>query len=251
MLVVAAAGAIAGFFLVRSRLAPRVASTVASPQPPAPQTPAPAATGAPALAQVPAPAPKLPTPNSQLPTTLRRNKVGKRAHVIATAPVPIAPKHHRRKVASAGGGLPHKVVETDSKSMAQKAAQQRQQQQQQQQQRQPPASPASENSQLPTPNSQPASIDADNIRFVVRAHLPQVRTCYDRAFKNASPGGTVEIGFAIDLGGRARNVRTETNTTDSELLAHCLEQRVREWQFPRPVGGDYELIYPFVFAPGS
>jgi hypothetical protein len=26
---------------------------------------------------------------------------------------------------------------------------------------------------------------------------------------------------------------------------------VREWQFPRPVGGDYELIYPFVFAPGS
>ena len=51
--------------------------------------------------------------------------------------------------------------------------------------------------------------------------------------------------------GRARNVRTERNSTDSEPLARCLETRVKEWQFPRPVGGDFELIYPFVFAPGS
>ena len=96
-----------------------------------------------------------------------------------------------------------------------------------------------------------ATLDADCVRFVVRQHLPQVRACYGRAFKDSSPGGAVEIGFAIDPAGRAKNVRTETNTTDSEPLAHCLEQRVREWQFPRPVGGDYELIYPFVFAPGS
>ncbi|MGZ3425197.1 MAG: AgmX/PglI C-terminal domain-containing protein, partial [Polyangia bacterium] len=92
---------------------------------------------------------------------------------------------------------------------------------------------------------------ADSVRFVVRAHLPQVRACYGRAFKDSSPGGTVEIGFAIDPAGHAKSVRTETNTTDSEGLAHCLEARVREWQFPKPVGGDYELIYPFVFAPGS
>jgi hypothetical protein len=89
------------------------------------------------------------------------------------------------------------------------------------------------------------------VRLVVRHHLPQVRACYGRAFKDGSPGGTVEIGFAIDPSGRAQNVRTETNTTDSVELARCLEARVREWQFPRPVGGDYELIYPFVFAPGS
>src|SRR5262249_58652046 len=96
-----------------------------------------------------------------------------------------------------------------------------------------------------------ARLDADSVRLVVRQHLPQVRACYSRAFKDSSPGGSVEIGFAIDTQGRAKNVRTETNTTDSESVAKCLEQRVREWQFPRPVGGDYELIYPFVFAPGS
>jgi TonB family protein len=89
------------------------------------------------------------------------------------------------------------------------------------------------------------------VRFVVKAHLPQVRACYGRVFKDASPGGTVEVGFSIDGNGRAQNVRTERNSTDSEPLARCLETRVREWQFPRPVGGDFDLIYPFVFAPGS
>jgi hypothetical protein len=100
-------------------------------------------------------------------------------------------------------------------------------------------------------SSAEAALDADSIRLVVRQHLPQVRACYNRAFKDTSPGGTVEIGLAIDHTGRAQNVRTETNTTDSPDLARCLETRVREWQFPRPVGDDYELIYPFVFAPGS
>jgi hypothetical protein len=96
-----------------------------------------------------------------------------------------------------------------------------------------------------------ASIDADGVRFVVKSHLSQVHACYERAFKESSPGGRVEIGFAITTGGAATRVRTEANTTGSDSLASCLEARVKSWQFPRPVGGDYELIYPFVFAAGS
>jgi hypothetical protein len=155
----------------------------------------------------------------------------------------------KRKVRADAVGLPHKGVDTDSKSVAQQEAQ------------------AQKAMVLPTvehetvegkPTSEAemkqeagARLDADSVRFVVKAHLPQVRACYGRAFKDSSPGGSVEIGFAIDAGGRAQNVRTETNTTDSEQLAQCLEERVKQWQFPKPVGGDYELIYPFVFAPGS
>jgi hypothetical protein len=89
------------------------------------------------------------------------------------------------------------------------------------------------------------------VRLVVQAHLPQVHACYERAFKDSSPGGRVEIALVIAPDGRAAQVRTELNTTPSELLARCLEARMREWRFPRPVGGDYEIIYPFVFAPGS
>jgi hypothetical protein len=98
-----------------------------------------------------------------------------------------------------------------------------------------------------------ASIDADQVRFVVKSHLSQVRACYERALKEqeTATGGRVEIGFAITPGGRAVRVRTESNSTASEPLARCLEGRVREWQFPRPAGGEYELIYPFVFSSGS
>ena len=170
---------------------------------------------------------------------MRKNKAGKRAHVIASVPVPVKARK------PSPGGLPHKQVATDSKALTMPTAAARDDE--------PNRRPLPRRHRRKPRNSRKreAGVDADSVRFVVRQHLPQVRACYGRAFKDASPGGTVEIGFAIDAGGHAKNVRTETNTTDSEALAHCLEARVREWQFPRPVGGDYELIYPFVFAPGS
>jgi hypothetical protein len=96
-----------------------------------------------------------------------------------------------------------------------------------------------------------AQIDADSVRYVVKSHLAQVRACYSRAFKDSSPGGRVDLAFAIDRNGRATRVRTDANTTDSEALSRCLEERVKEWQFPRPVGGEIELVYPFIFAAGS
>jgi hypothetical protein len=167
-------------------------------------------------------------------TLVRKSKSGTRAHVLAAAPVAVKA---RKTVA---GGLPHKQVATDSKSLALPTVQH-----ETAAAAAPPPSEAEEKQQAE------AGIDGDSVRLVVGQHLGQVRACYGRAFKDASPGGTVELGFAIDPTGRARNVRTETNTTDSAALAHCLEARVREWQFPRPVGGDYELIYPFVFTPGS
>ncbi|HEY1586280.1 MAG TPA: AgmX/PglI C-terminal domain-containing protein, partial [Polyangia bacterium] len=184
--------------------------------------------------------PQPPTPNAPPPpkTTVRKNKAGKRAHVIGSVPVPVKAR------ASSPGGLPHKQVATDSKALTMPTVQHE---------------PTSESPAAATPppteaedkQQVQAGVDADSVRLVVRQHLPQVRACYGRAFKDASPGGTVEIGFAIDVAGHAKNVRTETNTSDSEGLAHCLETRVKEWQFPRPIGGDYELIYPFVFAPGT
>jgi hypothetical protein len=156
------------------------------------------------------------------------------------------------------GGLPHKTVTTDSKPLEAKKP--------------PvidkPASPVKVDpgatsaaftgdapeetlSDADQKKQAEASIDADGVRFVVKSHLSQVHACYERAFKDSSPGGRVEIGFAIGGDGNAKRVRTEANSTGSDALANCLEGRVKSWQFPRPVGGDYELIYPFVFSPGS
>ena len=244
MLSVATLGALSAFFFVRSRVhhppkrlalfQPSINAPAPAPAPTAPQ-PTPAAP-----AKTP-PLPPSPSPTPSPTATVRKSKTGKKAHVIATAPVPVKPQKQ-----PSAGGLPHKQVTTDSKPLTMPTAQHES---------------TESTSAAPSPSPPPivaddkqqaeATLDADSVRLVVRQHLPQVRACYGRAFKDSSPGGAVEIGFAIDPAGRAKNVRTETNTTDSEGLAHCLETRVREWQFPRPVGGDYELIYPFVFAPGS
>ena len=96
-----------------------------------------------------------------------------------------------------------------------------------------------------------ARADADSVRFVVRARLPQVHACYTRVFKEASPGGRVDVGFVIGPSGKATKIHTEANSTGSAALATCLEQRIGEWEFPRPASGQFELIYPFVFSPGT
>jgi hypothetical protein len=250
MLIVAIGGGLSAFFLVRAHVR-RTRAVVHAATPPAPRAVAPPIARPVAPSAVPsvaashaaapshAVAPTAPSASQAATKTLvRKNKIGKRAHVIASAPVAVKARH------SSSGGLPHKTVATDSKPLTMPTA--------------PHETTGQSGAPATTPPSEAddkqeaqAGVDADSVRFVVQQHLPQVRACYGRAFKDSSPGGSVEIGFAIDPTGRAKNVRTETNTTDSEQLAHCLEQRVKEWQFPRPVGGDYELIYPFVFAPGS
>ena len=230
MLIVAVGGGVSAFFIVRARVKRQPAAHSAPPA-------APVAVAPPLVASPPAtaaPNPKPPTANAPPKMLVRKSKTGKRAHVIASAPVPVK----ARKTSS--GGLPHKTVATDSKPLTMPTVQ-----------HESTGAATAPPSEADEKQEAEAGVDADSVRFVVKQHLPQVRACYGRAFKDASPGGSVEIGFAIDAAGRAKNVRTETNTTDSEQLAHCLEARVREWQFPRPVGGDYELIYPFVFAPGS
>ncbi len=280
MLVVALTGGTAAFFAVRlhKQSQPRPLTMVAQEPDPVDEP-------------APAPLPSVPpvaTPQPVAPPAMTKPQPPKTVAKVATTPKPQPAKPHPiAKVTTAkaagpthlaapkvphaalpaGNGLPHKAVHTDSQSIAQLtvkqqklAAVQAKQEQQQATTQSPAANPQL---QLPTVAHETsetaaddraeaqASLDADGVRFVVKTHLPQVRACYGRAFKDASPGGTVEVGFAIDGNGRAKNVRTERNSTDSEPLARCLETRVKEWQFPRSVGGDFELIYPFVFAPGS
>jgi hypothetical protein len=94
---------------------------------------------------------------------------------------------------------------------------------------------------------------ADGIRFVLRAHRAQVVACYERAFKDEqrSPGGRVTVDFTIATDGKAKGIHTSANSTGKEPLAKCLEQRIAEWEFPKPPDGDFRTSYPFVFSAGT
>jgi hypothetical protein len=183
-----------------------------------------------------------PSPVAPVAVAAPSGATQKRAHRIE--PLQVATPRRDR-----GGVLPHKAVTTDSKALAVKpnpeAARVA---------LEPKADAPEEAAPLTDEEMKKqaeASIDADGVRFVVKSHLSQVHACYERSFKESSPGGRVEIGFAIGSDGNPKRIRTESNSTGSDSLASCLEGRVKSWQFPKPVGGDYELIYPFVFAPGS
>ena len=180
-------------------------------------------------------------------------------------PVPVASPTRLVAVApkpgpSSKGGLPHKAPgKTDSRTSDVSAQPSGTAGPPLTQQPTPPAlvaGPGEEEQAPQTPEERhredATRADADNVRFVVQAHLPQVQACYGRAFKeSAPPGGRIDIGFIVGANGRASHVRTEANATQSKALAGCLEQRIAEWQFPRPATGEFELIYPFVFSPGS
>ncbi len=170
-----------------------------------------------------------------------------------TAAAPVATKATAPKPAEKGP-LPHKAAKTDSRSADVAAL---------------PSGTAAPSAELPmaanetveneaTPMTEAerrseaaARADADSVRFVVKARLPQVHACYTRVFKESSPGGRVDVGFLVGANGKATKIHTESNTTGVAALSACLEQRIGEWDFPRPVSGTFELIYPFIFSPGT
>lgn len=124
----------------------------------------------------------------------------------------------------------------------------------------PPSSPA------PGPEAGAVAARQNNdIDFVASQHSPQVRACYDRAFRHAgdkAPTGRVELSFVlVDNGtfGQAKEIVTELNLLGEPLVAACLEELVAEWHFPRPPPAPPNppgppgapaprLRYPFVFT---
>ena len=96
-----------------------------------------------------------------------------------------------------------------------------------------------------------------DVAFVAESHGPQVRACYDRAFRHdpAAPSGRVELSFTlVDAGdfGRAVDVRPELNLLGNPTVASCLAELVGEWRFPRPAGGQPQPVrYPFLFSAAS
>lgn len=134
-----------------------------------------------------------------------------------------------------------------------------------------PAAPAAGN---PAPAAQPAAptpaalakpsegLSDSDIDFVASTHSPQVRACYDRAFRHSgeqAPAGRVELSFTVvDAGdaGRAVDIVTELNLLGDKSVSACLEERLAEWRFPRPppLPPGYDkpprrLRFPFVFTP--
>ncbi|WP_146658188.1 VIT domain-containing protein [Enhygromyxa salina] len=96
------------------------------------------------------------------------------------------------------------------------------------------------------------SLDRDIIRRIVRAHINEVRSCYNAGLV-ADPNlmGRVAIEFTIAANGKVGAATVNTNTTGNEAVGQCIAKAAKKWQFPKWTGGgEVRVAYPFNLSPG-
>lgn len=94
-------------------------------------------------------------------------------------------------------------------------------------------------------------LDRDIVRRIVRAHINEVRKCYDVALEDDPDlEDRVTVSFTIGASGKVASA-SATSRESNEGLESCLGKAAKRWKFPKPIdGADVEVEYPFVLSPG-
>ncbi|MEM6989074.1 MAG: AgmX/PglI C-terminal domain-containing protein [Myxococcota bacterium] len=96
------------------------------------------------------------------------------------------------------------------------------------------------------------ALDKDIIRRIVRAHINEVRYCYNQGLvRKPDLEGRVTIKFTISPTGDVDKSDVNKTTVEDKNVGRCIAKAVKRWQFPEPDGGGVVVVsYPFVLAPG-
>jgi hypothetical protein len=91
-------------------------------------------------------------------------------------------------------------------------------------------------------------LDKDIIRRIVRAHINEVRFCYNQGLaREPTLRGRVSIRFAIGGTGKVLAAMVAESELKDARVAECIVRAVRRWTFPKPTSaGTVEVTYPFV-----
>lgn len=94
------------------------------------------------------------------------------------------------------------------------------------------------------------ALDRDVIRRIVRAHIGEVRYCYNEGLEHDPElRGRVVVDFVIGAEGKVTRSSAEADFEGD--VPDCIAKAVARWLFPRPAdGGDVAVKYPFVLEPG-
>lgn len=101
------------------------------------------------------------------------------------------------------------------------------------------------------PGAKAPSIPRDQIQQVVRAHISEVRHCYNQELvEDGEAAGRTVVEFRIAHTGRVESA----DIVESDMpqrMDSCLTNAIRRWRFPAPdKRGSVSVVYPFVFEPG-
>ena len=96
------------------------------------------------------------------------------------------------------------------------------------------------------------ALDKDIIRRIVRAHINEIRYCYNQGLaRDPAMKGRVAVKFTIIDTGKVSDSEVSSTSLDDEDVEKCIAKAVKRWKFPKPTGGGNVIVtYPFVLEPG-
>lgn len=94
-------------------------------------------------------------------------------------------------------------------------------------------------------------LDADIVRRIVRAHVNEIRHCYNQGLlRDPTLKGTVTLSFEVGAKGKVNRARVDAATLPDAAVGECMTKAVTRWTFPEPTGGKTtKITYPFKFLP--
>ena len=86
------------------------------------------------------------------------------------------------------------------------------------------------------------------VKRVIDQHLEEIQYCYESALmENSAIMGRIVYEWKILMDGRVGEVRIASSTVNSHQIHDCIKAAIKSWQFPKPVGTEVVVSYPFVF----
>lgn len=90
------------------------------------------------------------------------------------------------------------------------------------------------------------------VRRIVRAHINEVRYCYNQGLtRDPDLEGEITVEFTVGLDGNVEEAEAAETTLDDDAVEACVTKAVKRWKFPRPEGDEpVGVTYPFALSPG-
>ncbi|MGD9186580.1 MAG: AgmX/PglI C-terminal domain-containing protein [Desulfobacteraceae bacterium] len=86
------------------------------------------------------------------------------------------------------------------------------------------------------------------VKRVIDQHLEQITHCYETALMgNPSIMGRIVFEWKIRMDGSVGQIRIAASSVNSHDIHNCIKAAIKSWQFPKPVGTEVVVSYPFVF----
>jgi len=86
------------------------------------------------------------------------------------------------------------------------------------------------------------------VKRVIDQHLEEITYCYETALmSNPSILGRIVFEWKILMDGRVGEIRIVASSVNSHEIHDCIKSAIKSWQFPKPVGAEVIVSYPFVF----